>query len=102
MVHAHGAHAWVQISHPGRQMPTPLGQPMLAPSAVPLASSALSKQFPVSREMTETDIGEIQQHFTRSAQLAGQSGFTGMQIHATHGYLLNQFLSPISNRRQDR
>ena len=99
---AHGAHAWVQINHPGRQMPASLGQPTLAPSAVPLALGALSKQFPVPREMTEVDIGEVQQRFTRSAQLAEQSGFTGVQIHAAHGYLLSQFLSPISNRRQDQ
>jgi len=99
---AHGAHAWVQINHPGRQMPASLGQPTLAPSAVPLALGALSKQFPVPREMTEADIREVQQRFTRSAQLAERSGFTGVQIHAAHGYLLSQFLSPISNRRQDQ
>ncbi|HWV05555.1 NADH:flavin oxidoreductase/NADH oxidase family protein [Ralstonia sp.] len=99
---AHGAHAWVQINHPGRQMPASLGQPTLAPSAVPLALGALSKQFPVPREMTEADIREVQQRFTRSAQLAEQSGFTGVQIHAAHGYLLSQFLSPISNRRRDQ
>ncbi|GCB04456.1 NADH:flavin oxidoreductase/NADH oxidase family protein [Ralstonia sp. SET104] len=99
---AHGAHAWVQINHPGRQMPAALGQATLAPSAVPLALGALSKQFPVPRAMTEADIFDVQQRFMRSAQLAEQSGFSGVQIHAAHGYLLSQFLSPISNRRQDQ
>lgn len=52
--------------------------------------------------MTEQDIAEVRQRFTRSAQLAEQSGFTGVQIHAAHGYLLSQFLSPLSNKRQDQ
>lgn len=59
MVRAHGARAWVQINHPGRQMPTSLGQPALALSVVPLTPGVLSKQFPVPREMTEADIGEV-------------------------------------------
>jgi tRNA-dihydrouridine synthase len=51
--------------------------------------------------MTADDIGEIQQRFIRTARLAEQAGFSGVQIHAAHGYLLSQFLSPISNQRQD-
>ncbi len=98
---AHGAHIWMQINHPGRQMPAALGQGTLAPSAVPMDLGALSKQFPVPREMTASDIAEVQQRFTRAAVLAEQSGFTGVQIHAAHGYLLSQFLSPITNKRQD-
>ncbi|WP_035883223.1 NADH:flavin oxidoreductase/NADH oxidase family protein [Cupriavidus metallidurans] len=99
---AHGAHAWMQINHPGRQMPAALGQTTLAPSAVPLELGALSKQFPVPREMTAADIDDVRERFVRSAQLAEQSGFTGVQIHAAHGYLLSQFLSPLANRRQDQ
>lgn len=99
---AHGAHVWMQINHPGRQMPAALGQTSLAPSAVPLALGALSKQFPVPKEMTDRDIADVQQRFTQTALLAEQSGFTGVQIHAAHGYLLSQFLSPITNKRQDQ
>lgn len=99
---AHGAHVWMQINHPGRQMPAALGQTTLAPSAIPLDLGALSKQFPVPREMTDADIAEVQQRFTRAALLAERSGFTGVQIHAAHGYLLSQFLSPITNKRQDQ
>lgn len=98
---AHGAHAWMQINHPGRQMPAALGQTTLAPSAVALELGALSKQFPVPKAMTEADIADVLQRFTRTAQLAEQSGFTGVQIHAAHGYLLSQFLSPITNQRRD-
>uniref|UniRef100_UPI003F490CF1 NADH:flavin oxidoreductase/NADH oxidase family protein n=1 Tax=Cupriavidus yeoncheonensis TaxID=1462994 RepID=UPI003F490CF1 len=97
-----GAHVWMQINHPGRQMPAALRQTTLAPSAVPLELGALSKQFPVPKEMTERDIAEVRRRFTRSAQLAERSSFTGVQIHAAHGYLLSQFLSPITNKRQDQ
>jgi 2,4-dienoyl-CoA reductase-like NADH-dependent reductase (Old Yellow Enzyme family) len=99
---AHGAHAWLQINHPGRQMQAALGQGTLAPSAVALDLGALSSQFPVPREMSAEDIADVRQRFTRSAQLAQQCGFTGVQIHAAHGYLLSQFLSPITNKRQDQ
>ena len=99
---AHGAHVWMQINHPGRQMPAALGQTTLAPSAVAMDLGALSKQFPVPREMTADDIADVQQRFARAAVLAEQSGFTGVQIHAAHGYLLSQFLSPITNKRQDQ
>lgn len=97
-----GAQAWMQINHPGRQMSAALGQTTLAPSAVPLALGALSSQFPVPREMTVRDIADVQQRFMRTALLAEQSGFTGVQIHAAHGYLLSQFLSPITNKRSDK
>ena len=55
-----GAHVWMQINHPGRQMQAALGQTTLAPSAVPLALGALSKQFPVPKEMTQADIADVQ------------------------------------------
>jgi 2,4-dienoyl-CoA reductase-like NADH-dependent reductase (Old Yellow Enzyme family) len=97
-----GAHMWMQINHPGRQMPAALGQETLAPSAVPLDLGALSKQFPVPREMTAADIAEVERRFLTTARLAERAGFTGVQIHAAHGYLLSQFLSPLSNRRKDR
>ncbi len=96
-----GAQVWMQINHPGRQMQAALGQGTIAPSAVPLELGSLSKQFQVPREMTPADIAEVQQRFLQAAQLAERSGFTGVQIHAAHGYLLSQFLSPITNRRQD-
>lgn len=99
---AGGGHIWMQINHPGRQMPAALGQATLAPSAVPMNLGSLSRQFPVPREMTEADIEDVRQRFTRSAQLAETAGFDGVQIHAAHGYLLSQFLSPITNKRQDR
>ena len=98
---AQGAQLWMQINHPGRQMPAALGQPTLAPSARALDLGAQSGLFGLPREMVAADIAEVQQRFVRTAQLAEKAGFTGVQIHAAHGYLLSQFLSPLSNHRQD-
>lgn len=95
-----GAQIWMQINHPGRQMPAALGQGTWAPSAVPLDIGSFSKQFPVPKAMTEEDIAHVQASFVNTAQLAESFGFDGVQIHAAHGYLLSQFLSPLSNRRQ--
>ncbi|GAB2484569.1 NADH:flavin oxidoreductase/NADH oxidase family protein [Comamonas humi] len=96
------AQMWMQINHPGRQMPAGLGAQTLAPSAVGLVLGAQSRQFAVPREMTEADIADVQRRFVATAVLAERAGFTGVEIHAAHGYLLSQFLSPLANRRQDR
>lgn len=96
-----GAQVWMQINHPGRQMPAGLGQETLAPSAVAIDLGSQSKRFSVPREMTAADIADVEQRFVNAALLAERAGFTGVEIHAAHGYLLSQFLSPITNRRQD-
>jgi len=97
-----GAQVWMQINHPGRQMPIALGQETIAPSAVALELGNFSKQFERPRAMTEAEISAVKARFIRTALLAEQFGFNGVQIHAAHGYLLSQFLSPITNRRVDR
>lgn len=97
-----GAQVWMQINHPGRQMPAAMGQETIAPSSVPIDLGNFSKQFSVPREMTEADIADVKERFVRTAQLAEKFGFNGVQIHAAHGYLISQFLSPITNKRTDR
>lgn len=99
---AGGGQFWMQINHPGRQMRASLGQETVAPSAVALDLGSYSKLFAVPRAMTEADIADVTRRFARTAALAEHAGFTGVQIHAAHGYLLSQFLSPLTNRRQDR
>ncbi|MAI89164.1 NADH:flavin oxidoreductase/NADH oxidase family protein [Ponticaulis sp.] len=96
-----GAQFWMQINHPGRQMPGSLGQEAIAPSAVALDLGAQSGRFPTPRAMTAEDIADIQRRFTNTAVLAQKAGFSGVQIHAAHGYLLSQFLSPLVNKRED-
>jgi 2,4-dienoyl-CoA reductase-like NADH-dependent reductase (Old Yellow Enzyme family) len=96
-----GAQFWMQINHPGRQMPAALGQQTSAPSAVALDLGAQSKMFMAPREMTAADIAEVERRFVTTATLAERAGFTGVEIHAAHGYLLSQFLSPLANKRRD-
>lgn len=99
---SHGAQFWMQINHPGRQVFADMGQPAWAPSQVPLQMGAMSRMFAPPREMTESQVQEVIERFVRAATLAERAGFNGVEIHAAHGYLLSQFLSPLSNRRQDQ
>lgn len=78
-----------------------LGQQAWAPSAVPLELGGMSRHFATPKAMDEAMIAEVIQRFARSAGLAERAGFSGVEIHAAHGYLLSQFLSPLSNRRSD-
>jgi len=96
-----GAHIWVQLNHPGKQIPNFLNREPVAPSAVPLGTG-LEKVFNLPRALTENEILDIIQKFARSARLVRDAGFDGVQIHGAHGYLVSQFLSPRHNRRDDR
>jgi 2,4-dienoyl-CoA reductase-like NADH-dependent reductase (Old Yellow Enzyme family) len=69
---------------------------------VPLQLGGASKMFNIPKAMSEDDIAEVIRRFATAAQLAEQAGFNGVEIHAAHGYLLSQFLSPLSNQRNDR
>ncbi|MCQ8896480.1 NADH:flavin oxidoreductase/NADH oxidase family protein [Limnobacter humi] len=99
---AKGAQVWMQINHPGRQMQSNLGQTTVAPSAVALEMGSFSKRFSVPRALSEADIEDLRNRYINTAVLAEQLGFDGVQIHAAHGYLLSQFLSPITNKRTDQ
>lgn len=96
-----GGQIWMQINHPGRQMQNNLGQQTWAPSAVSVDLGKLSKRFDTPKAMTEDKIAEVIARFVRTAELAEQAGFNGVEIHAAHGYLLSQFLSPLTNQRTD-
>jgi 2,4-dienoyl-CoA reductase-like NADH-dependent reductase (Old Yellow Enzyme family) len=91
---------WMQLNHPGKQSPKFLDTEPVAPSAVPL-EGGLAKAFGPPRELSESEILNIIQRFALSSRLAKDTGFTGVQIHGAHGYLVNQFLSPHHNRRSD-
>ncbi|MEG0341054.1 MAG: NADH:flavin oxidoreductase/NADH oxidase family protein [Acinetobacter sp.] len=99
---AKSAQFWLQINHPGRQMQSNLGQQTWAPSAVALDLGKMSDRFNTPIEMTQEMIDEVIQRFANTARLGEKAGFTGVEIHAAHGYLLSQFLSPLSNKRQDQ
>lgn len=78
-----------------------LGQATWSASAVPLDMGKLSNKFSIPKAMTLEDIAELQNRFVNTSVLAEKAGFSGVQIHGAHGYLISQFLSPISNQRQD-
>jgi 2,4-dienoyl-CoA reductase-like NADH-dependent reductase (Old Yellow Enzyme family) len=98
---SHGAQVWMQINHPGRQVMANMGGLALAPSGVALDLGKHSKLFAQPVAMSAANIAEVIQRFADTAHAAEQAGFNGVQIHAAHGYLLSQFLSPLTNRRDD-
>ena len=97
----HGMVQLVQLSHPGRQCPKGLNKETVAPSAVPF-SPALSMSFGTPRALREDEILDIIQRFAISAAICEKAGFEGVQLHGAHGYLISQFLSPLTNKRQDQ
>jgi 2,4-dienoyl-CoA reductase-like NADH-dependent reductase (Old Yellow Enzyme family) len=99
---AGGAALWLQISHPGRQVQARMPGVVWAPSAVPVELGRQSKRFGRPMAMTEEQIHETTKRFATAAALAERAGFDGVEVHAAHGYLLSQFLSPLVNKRRDR
>lgn len=99
-VRADGTQFWAQINHAGRQSPAPLCPQPIAPSPVQLQMKGA--HFVAPREATEAELVDIIRRFAQVAEVTKGCGFTGAQIHAAHGYLLSEFLSPLANRRNDR
>ncbi len=97
-VHENGAKIAMQINHSGRQTTKEMiGTQPVAPSAVK------DKAFLVKpREMTEEDIDRIIEAFSQASRRVKESGFDAVQLHGAHGYLINQFLCPHTNRRKDK
>jgi 2,4-dienoyl-CoA reductase-like NADH-dependent reductase (Old Yellow Enzyme family) len=98
---AGGATMWMQISHPGRQVQARMPGVVWAPSAVAVELGRHSKRFGQPVAMTKAQITATVERFATAAKLAEQAGFDGVEVHAAHGYLISQFLSPLVNRRDD-
>ncbi|MFE7796655.1 NADH:flavin oxidoreductase [Nocardia sp. NPDC057440] len=93
-----GNQLWMQLNHPGRQANA------LASRLRPVAPSAIAANFPGAvrpRALEPDQIHTIVAGFAAAAAAARAVGFDGVQIHAAHGYLISQFLSPLSNQRAD-
>jgi 2,4-dienoyl-CoA reductase-like NADH-dependent reductase (Old Yellow Enzyme family) len=97
---AQGTQLWMQLNHPGKQVPRGLNRETVAPSAVGFGAQ-LAPFFSTPRALTEAEIHDLIARFARSAALAQRAGFSGVQIHGAHGYLVSQFLSPRHNQRDD-
>ncbi len=108
---AHGAVAGIQIAHAGRKASADLpwnggahlsaaqgGWEIIAPSAIPFGDT-LAK---IPRAMTEADIARVQNDFVAAARRARAADFEWLELHAAHGYLFNEFLSPLANHRTDK
>ena len=109
-LHEQGSFAGIQLAHAGRKAST--SRPwegegrvpeseggwtdVIAPSALPFTDA-----YPMPRELEEDGIRSIVQAFAQAARRALQAGFDVIELHAAHGYLLHEFLSPLSNRRAD-
>ena len=97
-----GAKAVLQIFHGGRMCPpelVPDGE-IVSASAVPAEQGVVSDQVP--RALTETEIQSIIRDFGESTRRAIEAGFDGVELHGANGYLIQQFFSPHSNRREDQ
>lgn len=95
-----GTQLWMQLNHPGRQAPNGLNRETVSPSAVPFAKE-LQAFFATPRALEDAEIRDIIERFGRSAAIAEKAGFSGVQIHGAHGYLVSQFLSGHANQRTD-
>jgi 2,4-dienoyl-CoA reductase-like NADH-dependent reductase (Old Yellow Enzyme family) len=96
---AHDTQLWAQLSHGGRQTQKLINPRPKAPSAVKLALPG--GQFGRPQAMSESDIEAVIPAFANAAHYCQTVGFTGVQIHAAHGYLLSSFLNPLANQRSD-
>ena len=93
-------HIWMQINHPGKQAPKSVAKESVAPSAIEIQGD-LKSGFVKPRELTKDEIKNLIKRFGKAAEIAKKSGFTGVQIHGAHGYLISQFLSSADNVRND-
>ncbi|MBS1524976.1 MAG: alkene reductase [Bacteroidetes bacterium] len=108
-VHAKGAKIFVQLMHTGRishALNLPEGAQVLAPSAVKPAGQMWTdaqqmQDFPTPKAMSAEELKQTKNEFVQAAKNAIEAGFDGIELHSANGYLLEQFLSPVSNIRTD-
>jgi 2,4-dienoyl-CoA reductase-like NADH-dependent reductase (Old Yellow Enzyme family) len=94
-----GGYIWMQLSHSGRQTQKSINPTPKAPSGVQVTLPGNKFGTPVA--LTHTEILDLIERFAFAASIARQTGFDGVQLHAAHGYLISQFLSPRTNQRDD-
>jgi 2,4-dienoyl-CoA reductase-like NADH-dependent reductase (Old Yellow Enzyme family) len=96
-IQAYGAKVAIQLFHPGRQSTTQeTGYQPVAPSPIPCP---VCREMP--RELSSAEVKEVINMYVSAARRAKEAGFDMVELHGAHGYLINQFLSPLANRRTD-
>ena len=97
-IHKHGTKVFAQLHHPGRQTFSGMigGQPVVAPS--PIKCGVCQQE---TRALTTEEIKSLVKDFVKGAQRVKAAGIDGVELHGAHGYLINQFLSPYTNKRKD-
>lgn len=95
-VHKNDVPVFIQLCHGGRKASPDNKGKTLAPSAL-----MYNEDYGMPSEMTQEEIQEVVEQFRQAAARSVEAGFDGIELHAAHGYLLHQFLSPLSNKRQD-
>ncbi|MFD0039896.1 NADH:flavin oxidoreductase/NADH oxidase family protein [Streptomyces anulatus] len=97
-----GGAIWMQINHPGRQIASDMPGVVWSPSDIGVSLGKHSSRFGRPTAMTAQQIEETVTRYAVTAHRAEKAGFDGVEIHAAHGYLLSQFLSPLVNKRTDQ
>lgn len=97
-IHSHGAKAGIQLAHAGRKCGV-ISEDVIAPS--PICFDDQEPSYKTPREMTADDIKIVVQAFKEGARRAEAAGFDVIELHGAHGYLINEFLSPLTNERND-
>jgi N-ethylmaleimide reductase len=109
-VHENGGRIFLQIKHTGR-IAHPANMPakadVIAPSAIPAKGEIWTEKLgwqphATPRAMTTSEVGKMVQQYVKAATQAIEAGFDGVEIHAAHGYLMDQFLHPDTNQRTDK
>ncbi|MGX4584276.1 oxidoreductase [Paenibacillus chitinolyticus] len=95
-VHAHDTPVFIQLSHGGRKSSPEVTATLVAPSAI-----AFDDQYGMPQELSAEGIHNIIQEYRMAAKRSKEAGFDGIELHAAHGFLIHQFLSPLSNVRTD-
>lgn len=95
VIQGQGAKAGIQIAHAGRKS-TAKGTPLSCSNVID------DTRYATPKEMTEDDINMVKEEFLNGVRRASEAGFDVIEIHGAHGYLINQFLSPITNHRKDK
>jgi NADPH2 dehydrogenase len=96
-VHAKDTKIFIQLSHGGRKSWPEVTDRLIGPSRI-----GYDEHYGEPNEMTDKDITQVIEDFRLAARRSLQAGFDGIELHAAHGFLLHEFLSPLSNQRTDK